>query len=145
VNHCTSQTGRPTRIVAATLTGLVLAATAAAPAVAKSPAPMTPPPPCGPLLSAPPIPLPAGVPAAANLRQLAATTRDLVWSERFGTGFDQALIRDVDVAFFDPADLSRACDDAVTTRLGNRLPDVPWEAKNQAAVHFPVKSLCSIA
>jgi hypothetical protein len=47
----------------------------------------------------------------------------------------------VDVAFFDPHDLSRANDDRVTERLPLRLPAIPWEAKNQAAVHtwYPAK------
>ncbi|SNY71254.1 nucleotidyltransferase family protein [Paractinoplanes atraurantiacus] len=65
----------------------------------------------------------------------AGVLRDLVWGERFGAGFTPADVRDVDVAFFDPRDLSRANDDRVTERLGRRLPGIPWEAKNQAAVH----------
>lgn len=65
----------------------------------------------------------------------AGVLRDLVWGERYGAGFDAALVRDVDVPFFDPSDLSRANDDRATARLHERLPDVPWEAKNQAAVH----------
>jgi hypothetical protein len=80
--------------------------------------------------------------------------RDLVWGERYGSGFEPARVRDVDVAFFDPHDLSRANDDRVTERLRRRLPDVPWEAKNQAAVHTwypgrfggdPVEPLASVA
>lgn len=67
--------------------------------------------------------------------------RDLVWGERYGSGFSPAQVRDVDVAFFDPRDLSRDNDDHVTARLAQRLPDVPWEARNQAAVHtwYPSK------
>lgn len=56
----------------------------------------------------------------------AGVLRDLVW---------KLPTRDVDVAFFDPSDLSRANDLRVTELLRQRLPDVPWEAKNQAAVH----------
>jgi hypothetical protein len=41
----------------------------------------------------------------------------------------------VDVVFFDRGDLSREYDERVTARLRARRPDVPWEAKNQAAVH----------
>src|SRR3954447_10327191 len=63
----------------------------------------------------------------------AGVLRDLVWDERYGSGFSPGRVRDVDVAYFDPHDLSRANDDRVTGRLGRRLPDVPWEAKNQAA------------
>ena len=65
----------------------------------------------------------------------AGLLRDLVWDTRFGIGFDPNRVRDVDVAFFDPSDLSRARDQDATARLGRRLPGVPWEATNQAAVH----------
>ncbi|XVV16670.1 nucleotidyltransferase family protein [Actinoplanes sp. CA-131856] len=65
----------------------------------------------------------------------AGVLRDLVWGERFGAGFTPGVVRDVDVAFFDPGDLTRANDDRVTERLSRRRPGVPWEAKNQAAVH----------
>jgi uncharacterized protein len=65
----------------------------------------------------------------------AGVLRDLVWGERYGSGFSPGQVRDVDVAFFDPHDLSRGNDDRVTERLGHRLPGVPWEARNQAAVH----------
>ncbi|HEX9065303.1 MAG TPA: nucleotidyltransferase family protein [Streptosporangiaceae bacterium] len=65
----------------------------------------------------------------------AGVLRDLVWGERYGHGFRAAEVHDVDVAFFDPASLSRAHDDAVTAALAARLPGVPWQARNQAAVH----------
>lgn len=65
----------------------------------------------------------------------AGVLRDLVWGERYGSGFSPDRVRDVDVAFFDTHDLSRANDDRVTDRLRRRLPEVPWEAKNQASVH----------
>jgi uncharacterized protein len=65
----------------------------------------------------------------------AGVLRDLVWGERFGSGFRPDRVRDVDVAFFDPADLSRERDHAATELLRSRRPDIPWEATNQAAVH----------
>jgi hypothetical protein len=83
----------------------------------------------------------------------AGVLRDLVWGERYGSGFSSAGVRDVDVAYFDPHDLTRANDDRVTGRLDRRLPGVPWEANNQAAVHTwygdkfgggPVEPLTSI-
>jgi hypothetical protein len=61
--------------------------------------------------------------------------RDLVWGTWYGSGFDHTAVRDVDVVFFDPCDLSRANDVRVTELLREREPDVPWEATNQAAVH----------
>ena len=63
----------------------------------------------------------------------AGAIRDVVWGQ-LHDGFDPALVRDVDVVFFDPGDLSRARDEAAQRRLGE-LAVRPWEASNQAAVH----------
>lgn len=60
--------------------------------------------------------------------------RDLVW-DGLGLGFDPARVRDVDVAFFDPHDLSRERDQRADRQLRQLAPDIPWEATNQAAVH----------
>ena len=65
----------------------------------------------------------------------AGALRDLVWGELFGSGFLPAQVHDVDVAFFVADDLSRACDDQSTARLHRRCASVPWQARNQAAVH----------
>lgn len=65
----------------------------------------------------------------------AGVLRDLVWSERYGDGFDPTTVRDVDVVFFDPTRLSRDDDDRATARLAAGWPEPPWEARNQAAVH----------
>lgn len=65
----------------------------------------------------------------------AGAVRDLVWGERYGAGFDPAAVRDVDVAYFDPDDLSRDRDDRATADLRRIWPGLPWEARNQAAVH----------
>jgi hypothetical protein len=46
-----------------------------------------------------------------------------------------ASLADIDLAFFDPADLSPERDAAVEAALHAVAPDLPWEAKNQAAVH----------
>jgi len=84
----------------------------------------------------------------------AGVLRDLVWDERYGTGFDPTRVRDVDVAFFDPTDLTRDRDRSATELLSACLPATPWEATNQAAVHTwyparfggsPVEPLGSIA
>ncbi len=66
----------------------------------------------------------------------AGAVRDLVWDERFGDGFDPANVRDVDVPFFDAADLSKERDRSVEEALKEREPNVVWDAKNQAAVHL---------
>jgi hypothetical protein len=65
----------------------------------------------------------------------AGALRDLVWSGCFGSSFNPAAVRDVDVAYFDPDDLSRDRDQRATAVLSLLWPDLPWEAINQAAVH----------
>jgi hypothetical protein len=61
--------------------------------------------------------------------------RDLVWDRLHRGAFDPAVVKDVDVAFFDAADLRPERDEAVERALVARLPGVRWDAKNQAAVH----------
>jgi len=63
----------------------------------------------------------------------AGVIRDVVWGQ-LHDGFDPAQVRDVDVVFFDPGDLSPARDAAAQHRLAE-LAGRPWEASNQAAVH----------
>jgi hypothetical protein len=59
--------------------------------------------------------------------------RDLVWDRLHGRA--PRLPRDVDLAFFDPARLDAGRDADVERALAERLDGVPWDAKNQAAVH----------
>jgi len=82
----------------------------------------------------------------------AGVIRDLVWSE-YHDGFDPAAVRDVDVAYLDPADLTRERDLAAQDVLHRIAPALPWEATNQAAVHVwyhhhfggsPVDSFASV-
>ncbi|GIG24145.1 nucleotidyltransferase family protein [Cellulomonas denverensis] len=61
--------------------------------------------------------------------------RDLVWDTAAG-GFDPERVRDVDLAFFDPDDLSPERDRRADAALRRIDPAVPWEATNQAAVHL---------
>jgi hypothetical protein len=84
----------------------------------------------------------------------AGAIRDLVWDQLYGSGFNPGDVHDVDVAFFDPDDLSRAGDEQATGRLHDVLSEVPWQARNQAAVHAwyasrfggdPVRPLLTIA
>jgi hypothetical protein len=65
----------------------------------------------------------------------AGVIRDIVWNQRFGARFDPMNVRDVDLAFFDPADLSAENDRQIETALNAEHPAVKWDAKNQAAVH----------
>jgi uncharacterized protein len=43
---------------------------------------------------------------------------------------------DVDLGFFDPDDLAKEREARVERALRAELPDVPWDAKNQARVHL---------
>lgn len=65
----------------------------------------------------------------------AGTIRNLVWDHLHGYVLPTAAA-DVDVAFFDAGDLSPAYDQVMQRRLCERMPDIPWEATNQAAVHL---------
>jgi hypothetical protein len=65
----------------------------------------------------------------------AGAVRDLVWGQLFGTGFRPEDVHDVDVVFFDGRDLSRDRDEQATRTLRDAWPEVPWQARNQAAVH----------
>jgi hypothetical protein len=60
--------------------------------------------------------------------------RDLVWDRLHGRS-RPARPKDVDLAFFDPTRLEPAHDAEVELALSTRLAGVPWDAKNQAAVH----------
>jgi uncharacterized protein len=66
----------------------------------------------------------------------AGALRDLVWGERYGSGFRPEDVNDVDVAFFDPDDLTSERDQVATDLLAGRRPGIRWEATNQAAVHL---------
>jgi hypothetical protein len=61
--------------------------------------------------------------------------RTIVWDYLHGYAVPTPLA-DVDVAYFHPRDLSPARDEAVENALRAVLPGVPWQAKNQAAVHL---------
>ncbi|MGH8982969.1 MAG: nucleotidyltransferase family protein [Acidimicrobiia bacterium] len=73
--------------------------------------------------------------AAPNCWVGAGVVRDLVWDTRFGDGFHPDHVKDVDVVFFDPTDLRPERDQEIEEALVRRDGRVPWEAKNQAAVH----------
>ncbi len=65
----------------------------------------------------------------------AGAVRNAVWDRLHG--FTEPIPPgDVDLAFFEPADLSRDHARAVESALHERAPELPWEATNQAAVHL---------
>jgi uncharacterized protein len=73
----------------------------------------------------------------------AGAVRTAVWDHLHGFGppapgaaRPPASLADIDLIFFDPADLSPARDAAVEEALRAAAPDLPWQAKNQAAVHL---------
>lgn len=59
--------------------------------------------------------------------------RNRVWNAI--TGHPAEPDRDVDVAYFDPADLDPATETAVEARAATILPGRPWEIRNQARMH----------
>lgn len=74
----------------------------------------------------------------ADLPNWAVTSgviRNLVWDHLHGYP-TPSPVKDVDVAFFDPTDLSRDRDRAIEADLARRLPAVPWDVANQAGVHL---------
>jgi hypothetical protein len=64
----------------------------------------------------------------------AGAIRDTVWDALHDR--PPAVPRDIDVGYFDPDDLTPARDEAISRALRERAPDLPWDAKNQAAVHL---------
>lgn len=73
----------------------------------------------------------------------AGAIRDAVWDELHGRV--PAGPRDIDLAFFDPDDLSPACDRTVEAQLRRLAPELPWQAKNQAAVHLWYPRRCGLS
>ncbi len=65
----------------------------------------------------------------------AGAIRDVVW-DSLNDRPPTAIPRDIDLAFFDPADLSETRERAIELELRARSPDLPWDVKNQAAVHL---------
>jgi hypothetical protein len=51
-------------------------------------------------------------------------------------GVNATPIRDVDVAYFNISDLTEQADRRYEEILKQKMPDVPWEVTNQAAVHL---------
>ncbi|WP_423395251.1 nucleotidyltransferase family protein [Burkholderia sp. LMG 21824] len=65
----------------------------------------------------------------------AGAIRNLVWDSLHGYAAPTRSA-DVDVAYFDPSDLSPTRDAEIRRGLTAQRPDIPWEVTNQAAVHL---------
>jgi RimJ/RimL family protein N-acetyltransferase len=65
----------------------------------------------------------------------AGAIRNAVWDHLHGHALPTPL-RDVDVVFFDPADVSEARDHRLEKQLQQIRPSLPWEVTNQASVHL---------
>jgi hypothetical protein len=65
----------------------------------------------------------------------AGAVRTAVWDRLHGFD-DPTQLADIDLVFFDPADLSDERERAIEAALVAELPGARWDAKNQAAVHL---------
>lgn len=65
----------------------------------------------------------------------AGAVRNLVWDHLHEHRVPSSL-PDVDVAYFDEADLRPETEQALQAILSARRPDLPWEVTNQASVHL---------
>jgi hypothetical protein len=63
----------------------------------------------------------------------AGFVRNRVWDHLHGIVPPRPPV-DIDVLYFDTADVSKACEEAYEKRL-NRLLDAPWQVRNQARMH----------
>ena len=73
--------------------------------------------------------------AAPDWLIAAGAIRDAVWDDLHGRPLTTPP-RDIDVGFFDPDDLTPERDARSRPRCTRRAPQLPWDAKNQAAVHL---------
>ena len=70
----------------------------------------------------------------------AGAIRGAVWDKLHGYKVPTP-ISDIDVIFYDRNDLSQERDKKAEAELSNCLPNVEWDAKNQAAVHLWYKDV----
>lgn len=61
----------------------------------------------------------------------AGVIRNIVW-DRFHGLERRTPLRDLDIAYFDPSDVTRERDEAIAERLRERRRKLPWEVTNQA-------------
>lgn len=65
----------------------------------------------------------------------AGVIRNIVWDRLHGYKA-RSPVNDVDVVYFDPNDRSKGSELDIERRLASLIPGVPWDVKNQAAVHL---------
>ncbi|WP_300756228.1 nucleotidyltransferase family protein [Janthinobacterium sp.] len=65
----------------------------------------------------------------------AGAVRNLVWDALHGYTVPSSL-SDIDIAYFDAADLRPESEDKLQQQLQAMLPAAPWEVSNQARVHL---------
>jgi uncharacterized protein len=61
--------------------------------------------------------------------------RTVVWDHLHGYE-EPTAFRDVDLGYFDAADIRRESQDRIEGELRALLPEIPWQATNHAAVHL---------
>lgn len=66
---------------------------------------------------------------------VAGFVRNLVWDHLHGKTIPTPLT-DVDVAIFDPMDLTSAMEQDIESILRNKRPEVNWQVRNQARMHL---------
>jgi hypothetical protein len=64
----------------------------------------------------------------------AGFVRNRVWDHLHGISPPRPPA-DIDVLYYDAADLSRESEQAIEARLGALVPGAPWQARNQARMH----------
>jgi hypothetical protein len=70
--------------------------------------------------------------------------RNLVWDHLHG--FERpTTLKDIDLVFFDAASLEQEREEEIREALVARAPDIPWDVKNQAAVHLWYPKVFGIA
>ncbi len=65
----------------------------------------------------------------------AGAVRNLVWDALHGYGTPSTL-PDIDLVYYDPTDVRPERDAQLRAMLAAKMPDLPWEVTNQAAVHL---------
>jgi hypothetical protein len=64
----------------------------------------------------------------------AGAIRSLVWDHLHGEA--AAVPKDIDLVFFDTGSLNEEREIEVLSALAKQAPELPWDVKNQAAVHL---------